>query len=102
MVHADCPLKKFILPARVNIVQIKFQRKLKLIMPHSEDKKTPRVSFTILKKQMAQIYTAERFSEMYFSVFSTSKSQQITIQQSHIINPLLTSFAQSVRERLYL
>ena len=32
-----------------------------------------------------------------FLVFST-KSEKIAIQQSHIINPLLTSFARSVRE----
>ncbi len=32
-----------------------------------------------------------------FVVFST-KSEQIAIQQSHIINPLLTSFARSVRK----
>ncbi len=34
-----------------------------------------------------------------FLVFST-KSKQIAIQQSHIINPLLTSFARSVRKVL--
>ncbi len=34
-----------------------------------------------------------------FLVFST-KSEQIAIQQSHIINPLLTSFARSVWEVL--
>ena len=39
--------------------------------------------------------------EKCFLVFST-KSEQIAIQQSHIINPLLTSFApRSVRERQY-
>ncbi len=32
-----CPLKKFILPARENIVQIKFLRKLKLIMRCCDD-----------------------------------------------------------------
>ena len=36
---------------------------------------------------------------MCFLVFST-KSEQIAIQQSHIINPLLTSFARSVRESI--
>ena len=51
---------------------------------------TPRVSFTILNKQMTQINTAERFTAAKaFLVYST-KSQQIAIQQSHIINPLLT------------
>ncbi len=34
-----------------------------------------------------------------FLVFST-KSEKIAIQQSHIINPLLTSFAQSVWESI--
>ena len=34
-----------------------------------------------------------------FWVFST-KSEQTAIQQSHIINPLLTSFARSVRESI--
>ena len=34
-----------------------------------------------------------------FLVFST-KSEQTAIQQSHIINPLLTSFARSVRESI--
>ena len=35
--NSSCPLKKFILPARENIVQIKFLRKLKLIMPCCDD-----------------------------------------------------------------
>ena len=35
--------------------------------------------------------------EKCFLVFST-KSEQIAIQQCHIINPLLTSFARSVRK----
>ncbi len=47
-------------------------------MPYSVDENTPRVSFTILEKQITQITHA--------------------IQKSHIINPLLTSFARSVRE----
>ncbi len=34
-----------------------------------------------------------------FLVFSTN-SEKIAIQQSHIINPLLTSFARSVRESI--
>ena len=52
-----------------------------------------RASFTILNKQMTQINTAERS-------FFSAKSQQIAIHQSHIINPLLTSFARSVRESI--
>ena len=36
-------------------------------------------------------------NESAFCFFST-KSEQTAIQQSHIINPLLTSFARSVRE----
>ena len=35
--NSSCPLKKFILPARENIVQIEFLRKLKLIMPCCDD-----------------------------------------------------------------
>ena len=60
---------------------------------------TPRASFTILNKQMTQINTAERLAAKEFFVFST-KSQQIAIQQSHIINPLSTSFARSIRESI--
>ncbi len=46
------------------------------------------------------VYTAESCSnESVFWVFST-KSEQTAIQQSHIINPLLTSFARSVRESI--
>ena len=36
------------------------------------------------------------FSDLFFS----TKSEKIAIQQSHIINPLLTSFARSVRESI--
>ena len=36
---------------------------------------------------------------MFFGFFPT-KSEQTAIQQSHIINPLLTSFAWSVRESI--
>ena len=38
-------------------------------------------------------------NESVFCFFST-KSKQTAIQQSHIINPLLTSFARSVRESI--
>ena len=34
---SSCPLKKFIFPARENIVKTKFLRKLKLIVPYSDD-----------------------------------------------------------------
>ena len=70
-------------------------------MQYREDEKhSPRVSFTILKKQMTQIYAAERFSgESVFRSFLT-KSQEIAIQQSHIINPLLTSFTRSALKRI--
>ncbi len=62
------------------------------------------MSFTILEKQITQmlrfIDNAEQNSnknsqEKCFLVFST-KSEKIAIQQSHIINPLLTSFTRSV------
>ena len=50
--------------------------------------------------QKPPVYTAESCSnESVFLVFST-KSEQTAIQQSHIINPLLTSFARSVRESI--
>ena len=61
----------------------------------------PPASFTILNKQMTQINTAERLTAKAFLVFST-KSQQIAMQQSHIINLLLTSFARSVRKSIAL
>ncbi len=35
--NSSCPLKKFILPARENIVQIKCLGKLNIIMPYSDD-----------------------------------------------------------------
>jgi hypothetical protein len=35
--NSSCPLKKFILPTRENIVQIKFLRKRKLILPYWDD-----------------------------------------------------------------
>ena len=35
-----------------------------------------------------------------FFVFFPAKSEQTAIQQSHIINPLLTSYARSVRESI--
>ena len=38
---------------------------------------------------------------MFLNFFST-KSEQTAIQQSHIINPLLTSFARSIRESIAL
>ncbi len=50
--------------------------------------------------QKPPVYTAESCSnESVFCFFST-KSEQTAIQQSHIINPLLTSFARSVRENI--
>ncbi len=53
--------------------------------------------------QKPPVYTAESCrtcsNESVFLFFST-KSEQTAIQQSHIINPLLTSFARSVRESI--
>ncbi len=43
--------------------------------------------------------TTKTATKKCFLVFST-KSEQIANQQSHIINPLLTSFARSVRESI--
>jgi hypothetical protein len=48
--------------------------------------------------QKPPVYTAESCSNE--SVFFSTKSEQTAIQQSHIINPLLTSFARSVRESI--
>ncbi len=68
-------------------------------------KNTLRVSFTILEKQITQMLrvkakiTPNKTKQKCFLVFST-KSEKIAIQQSHIINPLLTSFARSVRESI--
>ncbi len=38
--------------------------------------------------------------ESVFLLFFSARSEQTAIQQSHIINPLLTSFARSVRESI--
>ncbi len=73
-------------------------------------KNTHRVSFTILEKQITQMLrfkakitpnkaATKMAKKKCFLVFST-KSEQIAIQQSHIINPLLTLFARSVRESI--
>ncbi len=48
--------------------------------------------------QKSAVYTAESCSNE--SIFFFYKSEQTAIQQSHIINPLLTSFARSVRESI--
>ncbi len=45
--------------------------------------------------------TTKTAKKKCFLVFST-KSEQLAIQQSHIISPLLTSFARSVRESIAL
>ncbi len=48
--------------------------------------------------QKPPVYTAESCSNESVFLFFSTKSEQTAIQQSHIINPLLTSFARSVRE----
>ena len=51
--------------------------------------------------QKPPLYTAESCSnESVFFLFFATKSEQTAIQQSHIINPLLTSFARSVGESI--
>ena len=51
--------------------------------------------------QKPPVYTAESCSnESVFCFFLLTKSEQTAIQQSHIINPLLTSYARSVRESI--
>ena len=50
--------------------------------------------------QKPPVYTAESCSNGSVFCFFSTKSEQTAIQQSHIINPLLTSFARSVRESI--
>ncbi len=50
--------------------------------------------------QKPPVYTAESCSSESVFCFLSKKSEQTAIQQSHIINPLLTSFARSVRESI--
>ncbi len=50
--------------------------------------------------QKPPVYTAESCSNESVFLFFSTKSEQTAIQQSHIINPLLTSFAWSVRESI--
>ncbi len=50
--------------------------------------------------QKPPVYTAESCSNESVFLFFSTKSEQTVIQQSHIINPLLTSFALSVRESI--
>ena len=50
--------------------------------------------------QKPPVYTAESCSDESVFLFFSTKSEQTAIQQSHIINPLLTSFARSVRESI--
>ena len=50
--------------------------------------------------QKPGVYTAEVAATKVFFLFFSTKSEQTAIQQSHIINPLLTSFARSVRESI--
>ena len=58
---------------------------------------TPRASFTILNKRMAPINTAERLAaKAFFGLFCDVTKNC----NPHIINPLLTSFAWSVRESI--
>ena len=50
--------------------------------------------------QKPPVYTAESCGNESVFLFFSTKSEQTAIQQSHIINPLLTSFARSVRESI--
>ena len=63
-------------------------------MPYNDGENHSPSEFYYPEQTNNPINMAERFSSE--SVFwSSTKSQQIAIQQSHIINPLLTSFARS-------
>ena len=68
-------------------------------MPYNNDENHSPSEFYYPEQTNDPKNTAERLAVKAFLVFST-KSQQIAIQQSHIINPLLTSFARSVRESI--
>ena len=50
--------------------------------------------------QKPPVYTAESCSNESVFLFFSTKSEQTAFRQSHIINPLLTSFARSVRESI--
>ncbi len=77
-------------------------------MTNSVDENTLLVSFTILDKQITQTLrfkvkitpnkSATKTAKK--KCFFFTKSEKIAIQHSHIINPLLTSFARSVRESI--
>ena len=64
-------------------------------MPHADWLITG-LEKVILPAQEIQTKTAKK---KCFLVFST-KSEQIAIQQSHLVNPLLTSLARTVRESI--
>ena len=78
-------------------------------MPYSVDEHSPSEFYypgetnypdaTFLAKITPSKTATKTAKKKCFLVFST-KSEQIAIQQSHIINPLLTSFARSVRESI--
>ena len=69
-------------------------------MPYSDDKDHSPSEFYYPGKQMTKKNTPENFSsDSVFMIFYT-KLEQIAIQQGHIINPLLTSFARSVRKSI--
>ena len=61
---------------------------------------TPQASFIVLSKQMIQINTAERLAAKAFFGLFYEVTTNCDRTQSHIINPLLTSFALSVRESI--
>ena len=71
-------------------------------MPYSVDEKHSPSEFYYPGETNAELITLNKTAtktakKKCFLVFST-KSEKIAIQKSHIINPLLTSFARSVRE----
>ena len=51
-------------------------------------------------RQYIRLKVARKVATKVFFCFFHTKSKQTAIQQSHIINPLLTSFARSVRESI--
>jgi hypothetical protein len=104
-------VKKFILPAR-EIVKTLSKNILKeaskfSLMPYSDDEEHSPSEFYYpdeisdeTNDPNGRLEGENGFSsEKVFCFFST-KSEQTAIQQSNIINPLLTSFALSVRESI--
>ena len=70
-------------------------------MPYSDDKEHSPSEFNYPgETNDTNIHTTERFSSESVFLFFSTNSQQIAIQQSYKIYPLLTLFVRSVLERI--